>query len=44
MTQIGLFSEAGIDFLEISGGTYEDPTVWFLMFLFLSLYMKDNVQ
>ncbi|KAJ5776775.1 hypothetical protein N7520_000021, partial [Penicillium odoratum] len=27
MTQIGLFSEAGIDFLEISGGSYEDPTM-----------------
>ncbi|KAL3457498.1 hypothetical protein BJX64DRAFT_17503 [Aspergillus heterothallicus] len=25
MTQIGLLSEAGIDFIEISGGTYEDP-------------------
>jgi hypothetical protein len=42
MAQIGLFSEAGIDFLEISGGTYEDPTVWFL--IFLSPYMNDNVQ
>ncbi|CEL03628.1 Putative Catalytic activity: NADH acceptor <=_ NAD() reduced acceptor [Aspergillus calidoustus] len=27
MTQIQLFSEAGIDFLEISGGSYEDPTM-----------------
>ncbi|KAF3388441.1 hypothetical protein F1880_003715 [Penicillium rolfsii] len=27
MTQIGLFAEAGVDFLEISGGTYEDPTM-----------------
>lgn len=27
MTQIQLFSDAGVDFLEISGGTYEDPTV-----------------
>ncbi|KAL1859214.1 hypothetical protein Plec18170_002330 [Paecilomyces lecythidis] len=27
MTQIRLFSEAGVDFLEISGGTYEDPTM-----------------
>lgn len=27
MTQIRLFSEAGVDFLEISGGTYEDPIV-----------------
>ncbi|BCS26389.1 NADH:flavin oxidoreductase/NADH oxidase family protein [Aspergillus puulaauensis] len=25
MTQIGLLAEAGIDFLEVSGGTYEDP-------------------
>ncbi|KAJ6051930.1 uncharacterized protein N7446_006567 [Penicillium canescens] len=25
MTQIGLLAEAGIDFMEISGGTYEDP-------------------
>ncbi|KAL5335958.1 hypothetical protein BJX70DRAFT_374020 [Aspergillus crustosus] len=25
MTQIGLLAEAGIDFIEISGGTYEDP-------------------
>ena len=27
MTQIRLFADAGIDFLEISGGSYEDPTV-----------------
>jgi 2,4-dienoyl-CoA reductase-like NADH-dependent reductase (Old Yellow Enzyme family) len=27
MTQIRLISEANVDFLEISGGTYEDPTV-----------------
>lgn len=27
MTQIGLLAEAGIDFLEVSGGTYEDPKV-----------------
>jgi hypothetical protein len=27
MAQIRLFSDAGIDFLEISGGSYEDPTV-----------------
>ncbi|KAB8265370.1 hypothetical protein BDV32DRAFT_116454 [Aspergillus pseudonomiae] len=27
MTQIGLFAESGIDFLEVSGGTYEDPTM-----------------
>ncbi|KAL2820280.1 hypothetical protein BJX63DRAFT_418412 [Aspergillus granulosus] len=27
MTQIQLFSDAGVDFLEISGGTYEDPTM-----------------
>ncbi|KAL5360787.1 hypothetical protein BJX96DRAFT_165427 [Aspergillus floccosus] len=27
MTQIQLISEAGVDFLEISGGTYEDPTM-----------------
>lgn len=27
MTQIGLLVEAGIDFLEVSGGTYEDPKV-----------------
>jgi hypothetical protein len=27
MTQIQLIAEAGVDFLEISGGTYEDPTV-----------------
>lgn len=27
MKQIGLFAESGIDFLEVSGGTYEDPTV-----------------
>ncbi|KAL4863751.1 hypothetical protein BDV12DRAFT_177187 [Aspergillus spectabilis] len=25
MTQIGLLADAGIDFIEISGGTYEDP-------------------
>jgi 2,4-dienoyl-CoA reductase-like NADH-dependent reductase (Old Yellow Enzyme family) len=25
MTQISLLAEAGIDFMEISGGTYEDP-------------------
>lgn len=25
MTQIALLAEAGIDFMEISGGTYEDP-------------------
>lgn len=30
MTQIGLFADAGVDFLELSGGTYEDPTVKFL--------------
>ncbi|KAL2832889.1 hypothetical protein BDW59DRAFT_138839 [Aspergillus cavernicola] len=28
MTQIGLLNEAGIDFLEVSGGTYEDPKMW----------------
>ncbi|CAG8882973.1 unnamed protein product [Penicillium egyptiacum] len=27
MTQIRFFSEAGVDFLEISGGSYEDPTM-----------------
>ncbi|KAE8376957.1 hypothetical protein BDV26DRAFT_305206 [Aspergillus bertholletiae] len=27
MQQIGLFADAGIDFLEVSGGTYEDPTM-----------------
>ena len=27
MTQIGLLVEAGIDFLEVSGGSYEDPKV-----------------
>lgn len=27
MTQIKLLVEAGIDFMEISGGTYEDPKV-----------------
>ena len=27
MTQIGLLLEAGIDFLEVSGGSYEDPSV-----------------
>lgn len=27
MMQIALIVEAGIDFLEISGGTYENPTV-----------------
>ncbi|KAJ6143126.1 hypothetical protein N7471_002579 [Penicillium samsonianum] len=27
MTQIRLFSEAGVDFLEISSGSYEDPTM-----------------
>ncbi|KAL2808815.1 hypothetical protein BJX63DRAFT_17169 [Aspergillus granulosus] len=28
MTQIGLLAEAGIDFIEISGGSYEDPTMF----------------
>lgn len=27
MTQIKLLVEAGIDFLEVSGGTYENPRV-----------------
>ncbi|PWY70446.1 FMN binding oxidoreductase [Aspergillus heteromorphus CBS 117.55] len=27
MTQIGLLMEAGIDFLEVSGGSYENPTM-----------------
>jgi 2,4-dienoyl-CoA reductase-like NADH-dependent reductase (Old Yellow Enzyme family) len=27
MAQISLFVDAGVDFLEISGGSYEDPTV-----------------
>ncbi|OJJ03847.1 hypothetical protein ASPVEDRAFT_85271 [Aspergillus versicolor CBS 583.65] len=27
MTQIRLFADAGVDFLELSGGTYEDPTM-----------------
>ncbi|GLA50458.1 hypothetical protein AnigIFM63604_006518 [Aspergillus niger] len=27
MTQIGLLIEAGIDFLEVSGGSYENPTM-----------------
>ncbi|PLN76046.1 FMN-linked oxidoreductase [Aspergillus taichungensis] len=27
MTQIGLLVDAGIDFLEVSGGTYEDPSM-----------------
>lgn len=27
MTQIRLLVEAGIDFLEVSGGTYENPRV-----------------
>lgn len=27
MTQIKLLAEAGIDFLEVSGGSYEDPKV-----------------
>ncbi|KAJ0416738.1 hypothetical protein BJY00DRAFT_303946 [Aspergillus carlsbadensis] len=27
MTQIQLISDAGVDFLEISGGSYEDPTM-----------------
>lgn len=27
MTQVGLLAEAGIDFLEVSGGSYEDPSV-----------------
>ncbi|KAF3397377.1 hypothetical protein DPV78_007989 [Talaromyces pinophilus] len=27
MIQIRLFAEAGVDFLEISGGSYEDPTM-----------------
>jgi 2,4-dienoyl-CoA reductase-like NADH-dependent reductase (Old Yellow Enzyme family) len=29
--QIELIVEAGIDFLEISGGTYEDPEVCFVV-------------
>ncbi|KAL2848813.1 hypothetical protein BJY01DRAFT_211370 [Aspergillus pseudoustus] len=28
MTQIGLLDDAGIDFVEISGGTYEDPKMF----------------
>ncbi|KAL2872657.1 NADH:flavin oxidoreductase/NADH oxidase family protein [Aspergillus lucknowensis] len=28
MTQISLIAEAGIDFIEISGGTYEDPKMF----------------
>lgn len=32
MTQIGLLVDAGIDFLEVSGGTYEDPSVSFYLF------------
>jgi 2,4-dienoyl-CoA reductase-like NADH-dependent reductase (Old Yellow Enzyme family) len=27
IAQISLFVDAGVDFLEISGGSYEDPTV-----------------
>lgn len=27
MTQIALLADAGIDFMEISGGTYEDPSM-----------------
>jgi 2,4-dienoyl-CoA reductase-like NADH-dependent reductase (Old Yellow Enzyme family) len=27
IAQIGLLVEAGIDFLEVSGGSYEDPKV-----------------
>lgn len=27
LEQVGMISEAGVDFLEISGGTYETPTV-----------------
>lgn len=27
MTQIKLLVEAGVDFMEVSGGTYEDPRV-----------------
>lgn len=27
MTQIKLLADAGIDFLEVSGGSYEDPKV-----------------
>ncbi|KAL4923246.1 uncharacterized protein BDV17DRAFT_301920 [Aspergillus undulatus] len=30
MTQIGLLADAGIDFLEISGGSYEDPKMFSL--------------
>ncbi|KAL4938185.1 hypothetical protein BDV06DRAFT_60960 [Aspergillus oleicola] len=37
MTQIGLLAEAGIDFLEISGGSYEDPKM-------LSLDTSTNAQ
>lgn len=33
MTQIGLFVDAGVDFLEISGGSYEDPTVRYTIFV-----------
>lgn len=40
MTQIGLLVDAGIDFLEVSGGTYEDPSVSF----YLSIKKKRKKQ
>lgn len=40
MTQIGLLVEAGIDFLEISGGSYEDPKVKTLTYY--ELYLAWN--
>jgi 2,4-dienoyl-CoA reductase-like NADH-dependent reductase (Old Yellow Enzyme family) len=33
MEQIALINEAGVDFIEISGGTYEDPQVYMSFFL-----------
>jgi len=43
MSQIGLLVEAGIDFLEISGGSYENPAVSLLLLLPLPKHKKNTL-
>jgi 2,4-dienoyl-CoA reductase-like NADH-dependent reductase (Old Yellow Enzyme family) len=45
MEQIALINEAGVDFIEISGGSYEDPTVCvFLRLLLQKLTPTDDAS
>lgn len=42
MTQIGLFADAGIDFLEVSGGSYTNPEVSVIRYLNTYPYIENR--